>query len=77
MTKEEYSRIEKLSRAGTVYFALACAGVAVYLGIATAISQLLLLGLVVVGLLPYLLFYNGYVRGNLWKQVFGSDQPGT
>jgi phage shock protein PspC (stress-responsive transcriptional regulator) len=77
VTKEQYSRVEKLSKAGTVYFALVCAGLAVYLGFATAISQLLLLGLIGVGLLPYLLFYNGYVRGTLWKQVYGSGQPGA
>jgi len=75
--KEQYAHVEKLSRAGTVYFALVCAGVAVYLGIATTLSQLLLLGLIVIGLLPYLLFYNGYVRGTLWKRVHGNDQPNS
>lgn len=69
LTREQYTRFEKAAKLWTVVFTWAWMLGLLYIAFATDVNQILLIGLFAIGFLPYTLFYNGYVRGTLWKRV--------
>jgi hypothetical protein len=73
LTLEQYSRFEKAAKFWTILFTWGWMLAILCIAFATGVSQLILIALFVIGFLPYLLFYNGYVRGTVWKRVMGAD----
>jgi uncharacterized membrane protein YedE/YeeE len=65
----KYSMIEKLSKKLTVWFCWLWMLFVLYLGFQASLSQIYLLLIIPIGFLPYVVFYNWYVKGVLFKKV--------
>lgn len=69
ISKERYKKIEAYSRMVILWFTWLWMIGLVVLSYVTDISHSFSLLLIIVGFLPYLLIYNGYIRGVLLKRV--------
>jgi hypothetical protein len=73
ITEKKFSTIDRLTKRITILFCWAWLLFVLVLRFSTEIPQIFMLMLVPVAFIPYLLIYNWYVRGILWRKVEGQN----